>query len=325
MGCRRSGRYFPRTVARLIGAKPTEIYFTSGATEAINLSLLGVCKKNDGKGNHLITCVTEHKAVLDTCRQLEKQGFRVTYLDVDESGALNLEALENAITDQTILVSLMSANNETGVIHPLKEISRITREKGALLMTDATQALGKIPFEVQELGVDLVAFSAHKLYGPKGVGGLYVRNRPDLKLSPLFFGGGHEKRLRPGTLNVPGIVGFGKACEICANEMDRGSLRLSKWRDKLEAELRNLEHTQMNGRASTRLPHTTNLSFRHIDGSKLIRSLPGLALLRVPPAPQGPWRPSHVLKSYQAFRISWLYRLYALGLEDLIPGRRSQL
>ncbi|HKK44904.1 MAG TPA: cysteine desulfurase family protein, partial [Balneolaceae bacterium] len=227
-------------VARLIGAQPREIYFTSGATEAINLALLGVCEANAEQGNHLITCGTEHKAVLDTCRQLEKRGFRVTYLDVDESGAIDLDVLRQAITDQTILVSLMYANNEIGVIHPLTEISSITRENGVLLMTDATQAVGKIPFEVQEFDVDLAAFSAHKIYGPKGIGGLYVRKRPKVDLSPLLFGGGQEKGLRPGTLNVPGIVGLGKACERCAEEMSTEAQRLREWRDRLEAELQGM-------------------------------------------------------------------------------------
>jgi len=285
-------------VARLIGARPKEIYFTSGATEAINLALLGVCKANADKGGHIITCATEHKAVLDTCKELENRGFRVAYLDVGKSGALDLDVLDDTITDQTILVSLMYANNEIGVIHPLKEISKLTREKGVLLMTDATQAVGKIPFDVQELDVDLAAFSAHKIYGPKGIGGLYVRKRPKFDLSPLLFGGGQEKGLRPGTLNVPGIVGLGKACEICAEEMSTESKRLRKWRDHLEAELQDIEGLRINGKNSPRLPHMTNLSFENIDGSKLIRSLKNLAVSQGSACTSGTVEPSHVLKAF---------------------------
>lgn len=284
-------------VARLIGAKPTEIYFTSGATEAVNLSLLGACKANAEKGDHIITCVTEHKAVLDTCRELESRGTQVTYLEVDESGAINLEDLKEAITDRTILVSLMHANNEIGVIHPLKEIAAITRKRDILLMTDATQAVGKIPLDVQDLDVDLAAFSAHKLYGPMGVGALYVRKNPKANLSPILFGGGQEKGLRPGTLNVPGIVGFGKACEICSKEMEEEAQQLKTWRDHLESELQHLENTRINGRGTSRLPHMTNLSFEHIDGSKLIRSLKNLALSQGSACTSATVEPSHVLKS----------------------------
>lgn len=284
-------------IARLIGAKPNEIYFTSGATEAINLSLLGVCKGIPENGNHIITCLTEHKAVLDTCQQLDKRGSQVTYLGVDESGAIDLDRLKNAITDQTILVSLMHANNETGVIHPLKEISAVTKEKGILLMSDATQSIGKIPFNVHDSDVDLAAFSAHKLYGPKGIGGLYVRKKSNINISPLLFGGGQEKGLRPGTLNVPGIVGFGKACEICSDEMERETQRLRKWRDHLEKELQKLENVQVNGQTSPRLPHTTNVSFGHIDGTKLIRSLNNLALSQGSACTSGTVEPSHVLNA----------------------------
>jgi len=283
-------------VARLIGVKPNEIYFTSGATEAVNLSLFGVCKGNRDKKNHIITCATEHKAVLDTCRQLEEQGFKVTRLDVDASGTIDIDALENTITDRTLLVSLMYANNEIGLIHPLEEISAITRDRDILLMTDATQAVGKIPVDFKELDVDLAAFSAHKLYGPKGVGGLYVRNRSDLKLSPMLFGGGQEKGLRPGTLNVPGIVGFGKACELCSMEMIEESRRLKTWRDQLETELQGMEDTRINGLGLPRLPHMTNITFGNIDGSKLLRSLKNLALSQGSACTSGTVEPSHVLK-----------------------------
>jgi cysteine desulfurase len=284
-------------VARFIGARPKEIYFTSGATEAINLSLIGICNSSSDKRNHIITCATEHKAVLDCCNELEKRGFRVTYLEADESGKIDLDRLRSAITDKTILVTLMAANNETGVIHPLKEISAIVKAHGTLFMTDATQAVGKIPFDVDELGVDLAAFSAHKFYGPKGVGGLFVRRNLFTKLSPLFFGGGQEKGIRPGTLNVPGIAGLGKACEICSEEMESESQRLQKWRDDLEEALQKLEDVLINGRRSPRLPHMTNISINHIDGSRLIRSLKNLALSQGSACTSGTVVPSHVLKA----------------------------
>lgn len=282
--------------ARLIGSKPGEIIFTSGATEAINLALIGACKENADSGDHIVTCVTEHKAVLDTCHDLENRGVEVTYLEVDESGAIDLEELDKAITGRTILVSLMHANNETGVIHPLKEIAKITREKDVLLLTDATQAVGKIPFDVEELGVDLAAFSAHKLYGPKGAGALYVRQEPKADINPILFGGGQEKGLRPGTLNVPAIVGLGKACELCSKEMEEDAGRLRKWRDRLEKELSALGDVRVNGRESKRLPHMTNLSFEHIAGSKLVRSLKNLAVSQGSACTSGTVEPSHVLK-----------------------------
>ncbi|WP_346267192.1 cysteine desulfurase family protein [Halalkalibaculum roseum] len=283
-------------LARLIGSKPSEIIFTSGATEAVNLALIGACRANAEKGDHIITCVTEHKAVLDTCHELEERGIEVSYLEVDASGAIDLEELKNAITGRTILVSLMHANNETGVIHPLKEIAEITREHDALLMTDATQSVGKISVDVEKLGVDLAAFSAHKLYGPKGAGALYVRQEPKAEISPVQFGGGQEKGLRPGTLNVPAIVGFGKACELCATEMEEDAKRLSQWRDRLEEELLALGDVRVNGKKSMRLPHMTNLSFEHIDGSKLLRSLRNLAVSQGSACTSGTVEPSHVLK-----------------------------
>ena len=282
-------------VAQLIGAKPNEIIFTSGATEAINLALIGAFRANAEKGDHIVTCVTEHKAVLDTCHELEERGIAVSYLKVDESGAIDLQELENAITDRTILVSLMHANNETGVMHPLQEIAEITRDQGVLLLTDATQAVGKIPFDVEELGVDLAAFSAHKLYGPKGAGALYMRREPKAEVAPVQFGGGQEKGLRPGTLNVPAIVGFGKACELCLKEMGEDAERLSGLRDRLEQEVLALGDVSVNGRESTRLPHMTNLSFKHIDGSKLIRSLKKLAVSQGSACTSGTVEPSHVL------------------------------
>lgn len=284
-------------VARLIGATPNEIYFTSGATEAINIALFGVCKANRQKGNHIITCVTEHKAILDTCQRLEEIGYQVSYLPVDQSGAINLDELKNAITDNTILVTLMHANNETGVIHPLEEISNITRQANVLLITDATQSVGKIPFDAGELGVDLAAFSSHKLYGPKGGGALYINKTNKPKLSPLLYGGGQEKGLRPGTLNVPAIVGFGKACEICQAEMDTDASRLNELRNLIESELADIEGMLINGKSHNRLPFMTSLSFPDIDGSKLIRFLKNLAVSQGSACTSATQKPSHVIKA----------------------------
>jgi cysteine desulfurase len=284
-------------VANLIGARPAEIYFTSGATEAINLAIFGVCGNSQNQGNHIITCVTEHKAVLDTCHQLERQGNEVTYLKVDKSGSIDLEELRKSITHKTVLISLMYANNEIGVIHPLKEIGEIAKDHKIPFLTDATQAVGKIPFDAESLYVDMAVFSAHKLYGPKGAGALFVRNSSEFSLKPHLFGGSQERGLRPGTLNVPAIVGFGKACEICANEWKKDSNHLAKLRDLLEYELTKTEDVQVNGHQSLRLPHMTNLSFHNIDGSRLIRSLKNLAVSQGSACTSATWEPSHVLKS----------------------------
>ncbi len=284
-------------IADSIGARSNEIYFTSGATESINLALMGISEVNKEHGNHIITYNTEHKAVLDTCDHLQKQGFEISWLNVDSEGAIDLRDLENAINEKTILVCLMHANNETGVIHPLKEIADLVKNKGLLFMTDATQSIGKIPFNVDTLGIDVAAFSSHKLYGPKGVGALYVRNRPKVKISPYLFGGGQERGIRPGTLNVPGIVGFGKAVELCSREMQEDSDRLSTLRDTIDHELLILGDVQVNGRNSKRLPHMTNLSFQHIDEAKLIPSLKGLAVSRGSSCSSTTIKPSHVLKS----------------------------
>jgi cysteine desulfurase len=284
-------------VAQLIGAKPGQLYFTSGATEAINLAIFGICNSNQRKGDHIITCFTEHKAVLDTCNRLEQLGYRITYLKVDQNGSIDLQELKESITDQTALITLMYANNETGVIHPLKEISEIARDRQIPLMTDATQAVGKIPFNVHSFSPDLVAFSAHKLYGPKGIGALYVRNRARLGLLPHQFGGKHESGLRAGTLNVPGIVGFGKACEICENEGEADRIRLGKLRDQLEYKLLAYEGVQVNGYQSPRLPQVSNLTLHHLDGSRLIRSLKNLAVAQGSACTSATWQPSHVLKS----------------------------
>lgn len=282
-------------VASLIGARPSEIIFTSGATEALNLALMGTCRANQPRGNHLITCATEHRAVLDTCHHLEDQGFRVTFLPVDAQGRIDLTELQTAITDQTILIGLMAANNETGVLHPLEKIAQIAQERDILFLCDATQAVGKIPFDMGKLGIDMAALSAHKIYGPKGIGALCIRKRPGWYLTPQLFGGGQEKGLRPGTLNVPGIVGLGKACEIAAAEMEAEGIRLQKLRDQLEGELTQIKGVQVNGGEADRLPHMTNLSFAHLDGNRLIRSLKHLALSRGSACSSATEKPSHVL------------------------------
>lgn len=283
-------------VASLIDASPKEIYFTSGATESINIALQGTLKANREKGHHIITCYTEHKAVLDACHQLQNEGNKVTFLPVSENGLIDIAELETSITKQTILICIMLANNETGVIQPIHEISKIARQKGILVMTDATQAVGKIPVSVEDLQVDLMAFSAHKLYGPKGVGALYVRKKPKTNIQAILHGGGHERGLRPGTLNVPGIVGFGKACEICGNLMMSESDRLQKLRDYLEEGLLELDGVSLNGNPKNRLPHTSNVTFNWIDGSKLIRYLKGLAVSQGSACTSATVEPSHVLK-----------------------------
>ena len=259
-------------IADLIGADSREIIFTSGATESDNLALKGVYEMYSRKGNHIITLKTEHKAVLDSCKKLEKMGADVTYLDVKADGLVDLEELENAIKDTTILVSIMFANNETGVIQPMKEIGEICSRKGVLFMSDATQAVGKIPVNPKELGIHLMAFTAHKMYGPKGVGALFVnRKNPRVKVTAQIDGGGHERGMRSGTLNVPGIVGMGKAAEIAKNEMQEEAKRLSALRDKLEnALVENLEEVYVNGNTQHRMPHVTNISFKHVEGEGLM-------------------------------------------------------
>src|ERR671915_530609 len=238
-----------KQVADLIGANAKEIIFTSGATESNNLAIKGVAEMYREKGNHIITCVTEHKAVIDTCKKLEKQGYRVTYLPVQKDGRIDLDELRGAITDKTILITIMTANNEIGVVQPIAEIGAIAKEKGILFHTDGVQAVGKIPFNVNDLKVDLVSMSAHKMYGPKGVGALYVRRRnPRVLLAPIIDGGGHERGMRSGTLNVPGIVGFGKAAELCRLEMAAETARLRALRDRLNQKLHaNLDELYING------------------------------------------------------------------------------
>ena len=240
--------YAREQVAKLINADPKEIIFTSGATEADNLAIKGVYEMYASKGNHIITATTEHKAVLDTCKHIEKTGGKVSYLEVKPDGLVDLAELEAAITPETILIAIMYGNNEIGVIQPVREISAIARKHGVLFFTDATQAVGKVPVDVQKDGIDLMAFSAHKMYGPKGVGALYVRRKnPRVKVTAQMDGGGHERGMRSGTLNVPGIVGFGKACELCMNEMESEAKRLSIMRDRLESALMELEEAYVNG------------------------------------------------------------------------------
>src|SRR5690348_9667764 len=252
-------------VAQLIGATPKEIVFTSGATESDNLAIKGVAEMYREKGNHIITQVTEHKAVIDTCKKLEKQGLRVTYLPVQKDGRISLDDLQAAITDKTILISIMAANNEIGVLQPIAEIGAIAKEKGILFHTDAVQAVGKVPFDVTAMKTDLVSLSGHKFYGPKGVGALYVRRRnPRVLLSEQISGGGHERGMRSGTLNVPGIVGLGKAAEIAKAEMATEGERLRKLRDRLNEKFhQNLDEIYINGSMEHRLPHNLNISFAY--------------------------------------------------------------
>jgi cysteine desulfurase len=264
--------YAREQIANLINVSSKEIIFTSGATEGDNLGIKGIYEMYARKGNHIITLTTEHKAVLDTCKKIEKMGGDVTYLEVDNEGLVNLDELRAAIKPTTILVSIMWANNETGVIQPMKEIGDICREKGVLFFSDATQAVGKIPVDPKETGVHLMAFTSHKMYGPKGVGALYVsRKNPRVKVTAQMDGGGHERGMRSGTLNVPGIVGFGKAAEIAKAEMAQDAERLSKLRDKLENALKeNMEEVYVNGSVEHRMPHVTNISFKHVEGEGLM-------------------------------------------------------
>ncbi|HNA65479.1 MAG TPA: IscS subfamily cysteine desulfurase, partial [Saprospiraceae bacterium] len=261
-----------KQIATLISADEKEIIFTSGATESDNLAIKGVFEMYSRKGNHIITCTTEHKAVLDSCKNLEKKGAEVTYLQVNREGLIDLAELEAAIRPTTILVSVMWANNETGVIQPMEEIGKICARHGILFMSDATQAVGKIPVNPRACGVHLMAFSSHKMYGPKGVGALYIsRKDPRVKVTAQMDGGGHERGMRSGTLNVPGIVGFGKAAEISMNEMQQEGIRLSALRDKLENGFKSrLEEVYVNGSAEHRMPHVTNISFKHVEGEGLM-------------------------------------------------------
>jgi cysteine desulfurase len=286
-------------LSQLIGAEPAEIVFTSGATEAVNLAIKGVAELYRSRGSHIITVSTEHKAVLDSCKHLEKLGFELSYLGVNSEGIIDLNQLESAIRPDTILISVMFANNETGVLQPIREISALAKAKGILFFSDATQAVGKIPVNVISEGIDLMAFSAHKLYGPKGVGALYVRRKnPRVRLQAQMDGGGHEKGMRSGTLNVPGIVGFGKACEICISQMEVEALRLSGLRNQLEEALLAQEAVLVNGSRTQRMPHVTNLSFRNADAEALMMGLnKEIALSSGSACTSASLEPSHVLKA----------------------------
>ncbi len=286
-------------VAQLVGAEPKEIIFTSGATESDNLALKGVFEMYATKGDHIITLKTEHKAVLDSCSHIEKLGGKITYLDVKEDGLINLEELDKAILPETILVSVMLANNETGVIQPVKEISALARKHGALLFSDATQAAGKIRVNVNEDAIDLMAFSAHKMYGPKGVGALYVRRKnPRVKVTAQLDGGGQERGFRSGTLNVPGIVGFGKAAELCRISMKQESVRIKKLRDKLESAMLSLGETYVNGNREHRLDNVSNISFRNAKSDSLLAAInKNIALSTGSACTSATPEPSHVLKA----------------------------
>ncbi|MCX6595914.1 MAG: IscS subfamily cysteine desulfurase [Acidobacteria bacterium] len=288
-----------KQIASLIGANAKEIIFTSGATESNNLAIKGVAQMYAEKGNHIITAATEHKAVLDTCKHLEKEGVRITYLPVMGDGRIDLDMLREAITDKTILVSIMYANNEMGVIQPVAEIGKICKEKGILFHCDAVQAVGKIPVNVITDGIDIMSITAHKLYGPKGVGALYVRRRnPRVQLTAQMDGGGHERGMRSGTLNVAGIVGLGAACEIAEKEMTQEIARASALRDRLRAKLEAaLEETYINGSLEHRLPHNLNMSFAYVEGESLLMGINDIAVSSGSACTSATLEPSYVLKA----------------------------
>jgi len=262
-----------KSIASAIGASMEEIIFTSGATESDNLALTGVMEKNKTKGNHLITCVTEHKAILDTARHLESLGYKVTYLPVDEYGLVDLEELKSAITDQTVLISIMFANNEIGTIADISEIGKIAHDNNVLFHTDTAQAVGHVPIDVQKMNIDLMSFSSHKIYGPKGIGALYIRNlMPRVKLDSIMFGGGQERNLRSGTLNVPGIVGFAKATEIAQKEMEQENIKFKKWTNEMFNKLSEAG-AKLNGHPEKRLAHNLNVRFDGIESKAIINSV----------------------------------------------------
>jgi cysteine desulfurase len=291
--------YAREQIALLIGADPKEIIFTSGATEGDNLAIKGVYEMYASKGNHIITMNIEHKAVLDTCKHIEKNGGEVTYLNVKPNGLIDLAELEAAIKPNTILISIMYANNEIGVVQPMKEISKIAKKHGVLVFTDGVQAVGKIPVNVNEDGIDLMAFTSHKMYGPKGVGALYVRRKnPRVKVTAQMDGGGHERGMRSGTLNVPGIVGFGKAAELARLEMKADADRLLVLRNKLENALSSIEESYVNGDPESRLPHVSNISFKYVEGEGLLMGFnKNIALSSGSACTSASLEPSYVLKA----------------------------
>ncbi|PYX24742.1 MAG: IscS subfamily cysteine desulfurase [Acidobacteria bacterium] len=286
-------------IAKLIGATAKEIIFTSGATESDNLAIKGVAEMYREKGNHIITAVTEHKAVLDTCKRLEKNGYRVTYLPVQKDGLVDLEDLKRAIDDKTILVTIMAANNEIGVLQPWREIGKICRERGVLFHTDGVQAVGKVPIDVNKDNIDLMSITAHKIYGPKGVGALYVRRKnPRVQISAIIDGGGHERGMRSGTLNVPGIVGLGKACALAKEEMAQEGAHLAALRDRLRDRIMGrLDEVYINGSMEHRLPGNLNISFAYVEGESLLMGINDVAVSSGSACTSATLEPSYVLKA----------------------------
>jgi cysteine desulfurase len=288
-----------KQIAHLIHADAKEIIFTSGATESDNLALQGVVEMYREKGDHIITSSTEHRAVIDTAKYLEKKGVKVTFLPVDKTGMVSPDDVRNAITDKTILISVMLANNEIGTINPVAAIGKVAKEKGVLFHCDATQGVGKIPVNVQEMGIDLMSFTAHKIYGPKGVGALYVRRKaPRVRLEPMMYGGGHERGMRSGTLPVPLIVGFGKACELCEQEMLAESVRMTKMRDRLqEGIMKGMDEVYLNGHPTERLPNNLNISFAYVEGEALLMGVKEIALSSGSACTSATLEPSYVLRA----------------------------
>ncbi len=288
-----------KQIAKLIGCDAKELVFTSGATESDNLALKGATEMYKEKGNHVITSMTEHRAILDTCKALEKRGIEVTYLPVDKEGRVNPQDVRNAITPKTILISIMLANNEIGTINPIAEIGKIAKEKGVIFHCDATQGVGKIPVDVNQLGVDLMSFSAHKIYGPKGVGALYVRKKaPRVRIVPQIDGGGHERGMRSGTLPVPSIVGFGKAAELCEQEMAVESKRMATMRDRLQTRImEKLDECYLNGHPTERLPNNLNISFAYVEGEALLMGVKEIALSSGSACTSATLEPSYVLRA----------------------------
>ncbi len=286
-------------IANLISSATNEIIFTSGATEAINLAIKGVAESYSDKGKHIITVKTEHRAVLDVCKYLETKGFEITYLSVEKDGLLNLDDLRNNLRKETIIVSVMLVNNEIGVIQPIKEIANIVHDNGSIFMTDATQAVGKIPINIDDLDIDLMTFSGHKFYGPKGIGGLYIRSRRPrkIKLLPLIHGGGHERGYRSGTLNVPGIIGLGKAAEIALQEMETNKEKIKEFRDYLEFELLKLDETFLNGNNEKRIYNTSNICFKGVNAHFLIERLKNIFVSNGSACSSASIQPPHVLRA----------------------------